>query len=227
MKKHFLFVCLGILMITLTGCPSPDKEPICQTKDVIKAIDLGLPSGLKWGDMNVGAITQEGFGYKFAWAEITPNTLETYKFYDRSSGSVRILKYCIDASRGTVDNKTVIEPEDDAATFYLGQHWRMPTREDWRELVENCETKIITINNVEGLEFTSNINGQSIFFPNAGGNAGFGPQEGGMGMYWTSSLETRGSGSASAYYRYWISSRIPSESFGVRSFCLSVRGVTK
>ena len=34
-------------------------------------VDLGLPSGLKWGTCNVGATTPEDYGNYYAWGETT------------------------------------------------------------------------------------------------------------------------------------------------------------
>ena len=36
------------------------------------AIDLGLPSGTKWANMNVGANKPEDYGDHFAWGETKP-----------------------------------------------------------------------------------------------------------------------------------------------------------
>ena len=43
-------------------------------------------------------------------------------------------KYCTHSSGGTVDNKTVLDPEDDAATANWGSGWRMPTAKEQDEL---------------------------------------------------------------------------------------------
>ena len=75
-----------------------------------ESVDLGLPSGLKWATCNVGAITPEEYGDYFAWGEVKPKTtynLDTYKYYDGSN----FTKYT-----GGSDKKTVLDPEDDAAT---------------------------------------------------------------------------------------------------------------
>lgn len=36
----------------------------------MKAIDLGLPSGLKWADCNVGAKKETDYGLYFQWGDI-------------------------------------------------------------------------------------------------------------------------------------------------------------
>ena len=43
-------------------------------------------------------------------------------------------KYCTNSSYGTVDNKTTLEPEDDAAIQIMGGNWRMPTASEYQTL---------------------------------------------------------------------------------------------
>ena len=43
-------------------------------------------------------------------------------------------KYCTNSSYGTVDNKTTLEPEDDAAIQIMGGNWRMPTAAEYQTL---------------------------------------------------------------------------------------------
>ena len=79
-------------------------------------VDLGLPSGTLWATCNVGANAPEEFGDYFAWGEIAPKDYydwNTYKWCDNSGYS--LTKYCTDSYYGTVDNKTELDPEDDAA----------------------------------------------------------------------------------------------------------------
>lgn len=102
-------------------------------------VDLGLPSGLKWATCNVGATKPEEIGYLFAWGEVEPKedySLGNYKWYNASDSTYT--KYCTDSSFGTVDNKTVLDPEDDAATVNMGGPWRMPTDEEFLELMNLC-----------------------------------------------------------------------------------------
>ena len=43
-----------------------------QTKQY-EYVDLGLPSGLKWATMNIGAKTETDYGDYFMWGSTTPN----------------------------------------------------------------------------------------------------------------------------------------------------------
>ena len=165
-------------------------------------VDLGLPSGTKWATCNVGATSPEELGNYYAWGETAPKDdyrWHTYKWATATYNDDRwnletLTKYNTRSSYGTVDNKTVLEPEDDVAAVNWGGQWRMPTDAEWTELRENCEwtwTRNYNGTGVAGRIVTSKINGNSIFLPAAGSryydvldNAGYG------GYYWSSSLNT-------------------------------------
>ena len=159
------------------------------------AVDLGLPSGTKWATCNVGATTPEEYGDYFAWGETETKSNYSWSTYKWCNGSSSTLtKYNTSSSRGTVDNKTVLELADDAATVNWGGAWRMPTDAEWTELRENCEwtwTSDYNGTGVAGRIVTSKINGNSIFLP----AAGFRYNDvlyyvGRYGYYWSSSLNT-------------------------------------
>ena len=88
------------------------------------------------------------------------------------------------------DNKTTLEAADDAATRKLGSLWRMPTKEEIRELLDHCTWNWTTQDGVNGCE-VKGPNGNSIFLPAAGyrGGSELG-SAGGGGDYWSSSLST-------------------------------------
>ena len=106
-----------------------------QTENGHEYVDLGLPSRIKWATCNVGATTPEEYGDYFAWGETEPKDnydWSTYKWCNESNATMT--KYCTDSSYGTVDNKTVLELEDDAAYVNWGGNWRMPTKAELDEL---------------------------------------------------------------------------------------------
>ena len=153
------------------------------------AVDLGLPSGTLWADRNVGASTPEAYGDYFAWGETEPKDYydwSTYKwcngYYDTQT------KYCTDSSYGTVDNKTTLDLEDDAAYVNMGSEWRMPTTTEQRELKDYCTWTWTTQNGVNGYKVTGK-NGNSVFLPAAGFfyDDDF-YSDGSYGGYWSSSL---------------------------------------
>ena len=134
-------------------------------------VDLGLPSGTLWASWNVGAASPEGYGDYFAWGETQPKDIYSLINYQYSSGSHgKLSKYCNDpeyGDNGFTDDLTVLLPEDDAAVANWGEGWRMPTRGEWNELVNNTTHTRTTQNGVNGRLFTAS-NGVSIFLPAAG-----------------------------------------------------------
>lgn len=134
-------------------------------------IDLGLPSGLKWGSCNLGAMRPEEYGLYFAWGETEGYVGPTeekqfdyidYKWWDEPNEV--ITKY------NTTDNLTSLQSTDDAATA-VNALWRTPTKEDLEELIANTDSEwVVGYNgtNVNGRLFTSKVNGKTIFVPAAG-----------------------------------------------------------
>ena len=121
--------------------PKAPAVPDVPETPVYEAIDLGLPSGVKWATCNVGATSPE------------------------ESGAYRIWS---------------------ATTYDWGNNWRMPTKDDFQELINNCTWSWITQNGVNGIEFTSS-NGNRIFLPAAGYGSGSTLYEfGSAGFYWSS-----------------------------------------
>ena len=129
-------------------------------QDTHEYVDLGLPSGTLWATCNVGANAPEEYGDYFAWGETAPKDVynwSTYQYYDGSN----LAKYT-----GS-DGLTTLLPEDDAATTNWGNEWRMPTKEEWQELLDNTTNKWTTQNGVNGRLFTGS-NGNSLFLPAVG-----------------------------------------------------------
>ena len=171
-------------------------------------VDLGLPSGLKWATCNVGANSPEEYGDYFAWGETSPKATYDWSTYKYCNGTLTSLtKYCTNSAYGTVDNKTVLELEDDAARVNWGGNWRMPTKAEQDELrdTNNCTWEWTRQNGVNGYKVTSRKNGNSIFLPAAGyrhdGGNLYGA--GSYGSFWSSSLNTYYS--SDAYYVYFDS----------------------
>lgn len=155
-----------------------------------KYVDLGLPSGIKWADRNVGANKPWDLGTHFAWGETNTKSEYnegSYKYGSLSASGFMVTKYCTNVQYGTVDNKTILEQGDDAAYLHWGGEWRMPTKEERDELYENCTWEWTKNNGVDGYKLTSKKNGNSIFLPLAGSIDGTWTNSG-YGFYWTSSL---------------------------------------
>ncbi|MBR6432294.1 MAG: hypothetical protein IKS64_05515, partial [Muribaculaceae bacterium] len=130
-------------------------------------IDLGLPSGTKWACCNIGANIPSECGGYFAWGETTPKTYFTkanYKWYSGGNDH-NITKYNQKSNYGTVDGRTELELEDDAAYVNWGQKWRMPSRSQSIELLDDCTSEWTKVNGMYGYLFKSKTNNNAVFFP--------------------------------------------------------------
>lgn len=137
-------------------------------------VDLGLPSGLLWAKSNMGTTDPKEIGDYYAWGETSTKKKYhggTYKHYTGSHFDIK--KY------NEKDWKTVLELEDDAANANLGVGYRIPTQEDWQELLDNCKWEAVTITLPEILDpsqtksiarwVVTGPNGKSIVLPMTGG----------------------------------------------------------
>ncbi len=115
-------------------------------------VDLGLPSGLKWATCNVGATAPEQYGDYYSWGEV-----ETKTAYNSNNCSTMYQQ--IDDFSG--------DSQYDVARKKWGDAWRMPTKEEQEELLNNCTWELTTINGFSGYKVTG-PNGNSIFLPAAG-----------------------------------------------------------
>ena len=166
-------------------------------------VDLGLPSGTLWATCNVGANAPEDYGYYFAWGETAPKDWYSWGTYKWCNGNYDMLtKYCAVPYYGYndfTDDKTELDPEDDAAYVNWGPSWRMPTHEQQLELEEQCTWTWTTRNGVYGQQGTG-PNGNTIFLPAAGSRwKDSHSLVGSNGYYWSRSLSPYDS-----YYAYRI-----------------------
>ena len=100
-------------------------------------VDLGLDSGLLWAKYNLGTTDPTAVGDYYSWGETSTKKKydDNYKYYDRDSSNPlpNVIKY------SRKDGKMVLELEDDAAYVNLGVGYRIPTKEDWQELLDECK----------------------------------------------------------------------------------------
>ena len=140
----------------------------------IQFIDLGLPSGTLWADRNLGADAPEETGDYYRFRETVAFTENSPEYaYDKIEGDIA----------GT---------DRDAATVNLGGNWRMPTKEEFDELIEQTEQKWTKQNGVEGMKVTG-PNGNSIFLPASGwryGDDGAIKGVGSCGNCWSASADS-------------------------------------
>lgn len=187
-------------------------------------VDLGLPSGIKWATCNVGASFPEEDGSYFAWGETSPKSNYSWSTYKYGSSATSLTKYNTDPSRGTVDNKVILELSDDAANVKWGGSWRIPTKSEIEELKANCVWTWKEMNGKSG--YLVSKNGKSIFLPLAGRRYESRENSYGGGFYWTSILACNLGYSISSHLLEFSESEVVvSESF-TRYNGLSVRPVS-
>ena len=147
-------------------------------------IDLGLPSGLKWADKNVGADTPQDYGLYFSWGNVDGHAVDEsgivadgYSF-DKNTYSTSI---------GGQYTGSTLDAEHDAATVNMSSDWRMPTSTETYELLNNTDHyfiggngSIVDKSNLDGSELRSicfvkkgedfdySVRGNFIEFPFAG-----------------------------------------------------------
>ena len=103
-------------------------------------VDLGLASGLLWAKCNLGTTDPTKLGDYYAWAETSTKKKyysDNYKHF-KIDGGIKVLKY------NEKDGKTVLDLNDDAARANIGAGYRIPTKEDWEELLEDCKWEAVT-----------------------------------------------------------------------------------
>lgn len=200
------------------------------------AVDMGL--SVKWASCNVGATKPNEAGGHYQWGGLSDVTKPSSKLgwtncpyhsgKDYKNGWQKYITKDFSSywsGKGSPDNKTVLEKADDIASKKLGGKWRMPTKEEYQELVENSERVWHHLDDVYGCFYTSKkpgYKGKSIFLPASGfvmektvGNDGI------SGYYWSSSITLD-----SQHCAYLLSvSNSPGDGNLLRYYGLSVRPV--
>lgn len=160
-------------------------------------VDLGLPSGLLWATRNIDATQKNGlaksaFQYEcsyFSFGNVDAHQATSQNSFSPWSWGVSNNEEPYVSSDGAKVILPGIENyENDAARSILRGGWRIPSKFDFRELLENCDfinseggvipntqnNKIILMPNpnrgisVRGIRLKSKINGNVIFLPCCG-----------------------------------------------------------
>lgn len=166
------------------------KERVDRKVDAVKGtanghewVDLGLPSGTRWATYNVGAGSPDEFGYYYAWGETEPKD----EYIDINSLTHRKDVTWL-RSHGIIDEEGNLTPEHDIATLMWGKPWRMPTDEEYEELLEYCPFEFTAYNGVNGYLATG-PNNQTIFLVAAGFKQGAEAEYiGDYGDYWSATV---------------------------------------
>ncbi|MBR6602253.1 MAG: hypothetical protein IKK87_10525 [Bacteroidaceae bacterium] len=154
---------------------------LCNDGNHVHAVDLGL--SVKWACCNVGASVPEGYGGYYAWGETEEKSdydRDTYQYYIDTDG---------DGYKEWQDiGSNISGTSYDVAHVKWGGGWRMPTRDEIKELCEKCSWELTTVNGIRGYKVTG-PNGNSIFLPAAGSRLGTEVVgRGSDGCYWSGKL---------------------------------------
>ena len=122
------------------------------------------------------------------------------------------------------DGKSIMEIQDDAVRQNWGDGWRIPSKDEFQELIDNCDFERVSLEGTWGYKVKSRINGKTIFFPNVKSVSTEG-NPGNSFKYWTSDL-------AATYSAYILDISYKDYVHGVRkiqtenrSCGLAIRGV--
>lgn len=204
--------------IIRASIPGTDLSAQCNVKVERQYVDLDLPSGTLWATKNLGSTSPEDYGNYYAWGETKAygeeDTSNTHNYtetgsYIKTSCYWHTYKWCngdkkdnaedvgftkynthVNGQGCTVDYKTTLELDDDAAYVNWGTKWRMPTNDEMLELKNNCTWTLTTMNGISGYKVASKKNSSKyIFLPSAGYRDNtYLKNVGTHSCYWSSSL---------------------------------------
>lgn len=172
---------------------------LCTDANHIHAVDLGL--SVKWACCNVDATSPEGYGGYYAWGETEVKdeySDTTYVYMNSDTTYVNI-------------GNNICGSNYDVARVKWGGKWRMPNKNEIRELCTKCTWQWEKVNGVNG-QLVIGPNGNSIFLPAAGGCNGtdiYARDE--CGYYWTGELDADsefavcylGFNNTDRYWEFW------------------------
>ena len=143
-----------------------DQEPPTRTVDIEhagipEAVDLGFTvdgEPLLWATRNVGAFSPADFGGLYGWGDASGYHTETNPVFYPARHPENVV-----GKNGNSISRT----RCDIAYCTWGPQWRMPSKAEWEALAANCTWEKKKIDGNWGMEFTSKVNGNSIFLPGA------------------------------------------------------------
>lgn len=196
-------------------CYGPESNFSSRTTDEF-SVDLGLPSGLRWGNFEIGGYEWNGF------VETTSYTPDFNRYFHYRWGSLKIVKdrydyrdnsryeYWDSKSSKCIDiGSDISGTEYDIVHILCGGKWRLPRKEDVEELFTNCECSNYAEKRynpmMDGREYPAEtayvgivkgVNGNSIFIGNDN--------------CWTGTLLENNN--SNAYSFYWTAPKISTTS---------------
>ena len=242
-RKFFVkFAAIGFLASGLIGgvCALLGKK---DSNDKFEVIEDGMvqlwEGGPYWADKNIGADKPEDPGYYFWWGDTvgykreggswvaSDESMSNFSFRECNTPtfgkSISELE-----SEGWIEKKNgtyTLTSNHDAAQAHLGGAWRIPTKDEFDDLLSKCDWTWTTRNGKNGyvVRGRGNYASKSIFLPAAG--YGYGASLyyfDSVGTYWAS---VPYSGSDGAYGLYFGSGGRSTDYYGGRSYGQSVRPV--
>lgn len=192
----------AVKLTNVAAWPAAVSVPTTADMGIYKNNDPTTGKTLLWATSNLGA-TEEytgswsspftesaQCGFLFAWGEIVP-------FYEVTSWQMKpemnqAKYYWYDAATSSYSKYSladdVLDPQDDAATAYLGSEWRLPTKAELGALLAYSSE------HSDQSSYQTSNNGATIYFPYAGkrsGTTNYGRGKLGYKQYWSA---VRGSG---------------------------------
>ena len=182
MNKYIVLSGLALLSLSISSCDKDEKDSVKDEGIKVEydshAVDLGLPSGLKWSDQNLGANTPEEYGEYYAWGSVEP-----LSSYDSES-------YYAEVDVKNIPSNYQGNKDFDPVARNIGGEWRTPNYAEVRELQNNTTAEWTTQNGVKGIKLTG-PNGNSIFIPAGGQKSGTTlTKVGFQGTFWSSSQDS-------------------------------------
>lgn len=180
-------------------------------------VDLGL--SVNWRAWNLGASHSYQEGYRYAWAEIDQKTEYTWDtYFDNPYSSDSEWVGC--TINQDISGNSLYDPSTG-----LENGWRMPSREEMQELLDECEWTWTQNEGVNGYRVTG-PNGNSIFLPVTGLADGTSINNSSTyGAYWTSTPQTDAEGKATASTLYFYGATLKSQQWANRYGGRAIRPV--
>lgn len=151
-----------------------------------RMVDMGL--SVKWAAWNIGATMPSDYGNFYAYGELEPKMEYSEATYQWFNPDYEPDQFYDEWEKFYKLGSTITGTNYDVAHVKWADQWRIPTQEEWNELINNTRWTWTAIDGVAGCQATSLINGNSIFFPAAGNMVGTEHTHDQLGcFYWTSS----------------------------------------
>lgn len=159
------------------------EEPVVPGDE--RMVDMGL--SVKWAAWNVGATQPSDYGNFYAYGELEPKEVYNEATYQWMNPDYEEGQFYDEWEKFYKLGATFTGTNYDVAHVKWGDLWRVPTKQEWKELIDNCTWTWTAIDGVAGCLATSSINGNKIFLPAAGNMVGAEHTHDQLGcFYWTS-----------------------------------------